>query len=324
MPRSIKIDNIKLRLATVDCTLVSTPLPLNIKSKVTILCHCSREFEMPLQGVYRAINSRSTQLPTKRTLPQFSCGCVSKKWTNSAIQKATECRNLKCLTDCDVPGLQPSVMKLDWVCTVCDYRWRNQLDTIVNKNVGCPQCAGNLVYTVDTLTAKLAALGRCDLDVCTIIPGKSKTSDSPKRSPYGLFACRKCKNTWTADIHNVIKFGYGCPPCNANIGSPCQSADGTKFHSKLEKYAYEAILGTNIQFERQKRYTTHRRHTCDFFIPSKEMWIEISGAALLATDKYRLTIDYKRDIVENQYNQSFVMLTSIPQINQFTKDITTI
>ena len=324
MPRSVKLDDIKLRLAAVDCMLVSVSLPLNTKSKVTIKCHCSRDFEMPLRRMYEAINRRLTRSPPNHTLPQFSCGCVSKKWTNTAIQTATESRNLRCLTDCDVPGFQPSVMKLDWVCTVCNHRWRNQLDTIVNKNVGCPQCAGNLAYTVDTLTLKLATLGRCDLDVCAIIPGKSKTLDSPKKSPHGLFTCRQCKNTWTADIHNVIKFGYGCPPCNANIGSPCRSADGTKFHSKLERYAYEALLGANIQFERQKRYTASRRHTCDFFIPSKEMWVEISGKALLATDKYRSTIDYKRDIVENQYNQSFEMLTSIPQINQFIKDITTV
>lgn len=312
---SKRIDNATFEELVVNsnCEVISYEEPISQISQVQLKCFCGRVFSKPRRSV-RAILNRTN----RATYSGLNCGCSDKKWTNAKIDELVTPKQIQRLTNCDVPGLQPSVTKLDWKCLKCEYEWKVAVDSLANKDVGCPQCAGNLTYTVTTLQQKLIDKQRTDLLVLDILPGNNGTQGRKKCQVHGKFKCVNCQNVWTADIHNVIKFGYGCPTCNDNISTRVYTADGM-FRSKLEYYFWESfqrIIGDVSVVQRQVRYVKARRFTCDYVIPTRNLWIEISGKRLLARSVYYETIQLKRKMCEER-GQTFVMLTSIPEIHEF-------
>lgn len=239
---------------------------------------------------------------------------MAKKWTNERIDtwladnQKSFCRvtNFELVT-------QPSTALTTWKCSIDGHEWQARVDNIVGKGSGCPKCSGNIELTTDVINERIAT--RSEATCLEIYAG------TYLNSRRGLFQCNKCNDTWDANIHNVIKFGYGCPVCNANIGSPCKSEDGIKFHSKLERTFWETVyplVSAGLVVEKQVRYTPTRRFTADFYIPTISTYVEISGTALLKRQYYTDTMDQKKSIAVEQHREH-VVLTSIPQINEFVK-----
>ena len=234
-----------------------------------------------------------------------------RKWTNDTIDLALSGRPVSRNQDVTYVN-QPSVTPIQWICSTCNHVWHARVDNVIGKQSGCPKCAGNVAYTVDSLNNKLLTDNRLDLKVLSIING------SIDYNRCGQFRCTTCNNKWIANIHNVIKFRYGCPHCNGNLSKRVVDADGNRFHSKLEHYFWVQYCSSGISYKvlRQQKYTTGRRLTCDFFIPEISTWVEVSGSMMLKRPDYLATIDEKRAIVDG-YKHQFIVLSSIPEINQF-------
>lgn len=304
--KQVNVKALDQYLAHCGCVrIASPPIPLHFNTDVDIKCKCGNKFVLSVKKI-GGYNRRKSLI---------SCGCTAKKWTNDNIDHATSDRPLRRLTDCNIVGFQPSTSPIQWKCNDCNYEWQARADSVINKQSGCPQCAGNVPYTIYTLTDKLLGQGRRDLVVNEVFSGSF--TGGVRHSRSASFTCTKCKGLWVADIHNVIKFGYGCPTCNNNVSTRVE-VDGLKFHSKLEYYFWKQYHSNSIPYEirRQHKYLPSRRLTCDYYIPEKSLWIEVTGGSLLKNKKYSSTIEEKRCIV-NQRGDRFVTLTTLADINNF-------
>jgi hypothetical protein len=313
MPRTCNDTTLeKLKNTTASFVGYLDPSDTSSKRLLKLACRCGTDL------VYKRNYIFSRLMQGK----DISCGCVDKKWTNANIDRALSTRSISRLTDCDVKGFQPSCMKVALHCETCNYQWAAVLDSVINKKSGCPACAGNIPYTVESLQHRLNEHHRRDLEVLSITPGRHRTENSPKLSPYGTFRCTSCDHIWSADIHNVLKFRYGCPICNSNVSTPVVTMDG-RFGSKLEYYFWTKAseqLRQTVTIERQVRYLPTRRLTCDFVLSEKNMWIEISGKSLLNQERYKQTIETKREICANEKRQ-FFCLTSFAEIDNFIDNL---
>ena len=235
-----------------------------------------------------------------------------KKWTNEFVTETMIGRNITCTTDLTFID-QPSITPVEWKCGTCNHEWKARLDNIVGKQSGCPKCAGNLEYTLESYKARLTSLNRTDIEVHAL---ESRTSQHSQR--MGHFTCNTCSHAWKASIHNVVKFGYGCPECNGNMSKPITDSLGNRFHSRLEYYFWIEYHKRGVKFPlvRQQKYTQERRFTCDFALPTNKMWVEVSGTQMLKREKYASTIAWKRQAVLNR-QETFVILTSHTEIDQF-------
>lgn len=303
--KRVNVAAIKDFLEQCGCRFTSISEPINSQSVVTLVCTCGTSFTQSLKQIAGYKTRKSS----------ISCGCTDKRWTNDSIDAALSGRGITRETNCNIRGFQPSVTKITWKCDTCGDEWNSRVDSVINKKSGCPSCAGNKAYTVDSLNKKLHNQGRDDLEVLELYAGSLK--DFIKKSRYGLFLCTKCGDRWKADIHNILKFGYGCPLCNDNIGSRLV-VDGETFHSKLEFYFWKRYHELNKQYRimRQERYSPNRRLTCDFYIPQLQLWVEVTGQYLLKNTKYASTIAEKRSIIENK-GHTFVTLSTFTEINKF-------
>lgn len=309
MSRKLNVTRITQFVESCNGTLLSSPS--NIVDVVQIRCSCGTCFGVRVKQLYTLQRKETT----------ISCGCTYKKWTNKTIDDYIVDHSIIRLSDCDINGVRPSKDSIKWKCSNCNHVWQTTVDNVINKKSGCPKCSGNLPYTVDSLNRKLEENERTDIAAIDIIPGKLKTSNSKRKYRMGVFRCIRCDNKWQANIHNVLKFRYGCPKCNANISTPVV-VNGQHFHSKLEYYFYYNYKKTNIgyQINRQHKYSPNRRLTCDYYIPDLKVWIEISGGVLLAKDTYRNTITEKNAIVDS-LNEQFVVLSTVTEIDNFIKHL---
>lgn len=275
---------------------------------VTIKCRCGGVFKDTIRHLK---NLRSN---VKDGGNKLGCDVCKNIWTNNRIDIMLITRNNKYKRVTDISAISsPSTTKIDWQCEECNYIWSASVDQIYQSNSSCPQCAGSVPYNIETLQNKLDIKNN-NIKVVDLYDGNK---DSGRK---GRFQCDK-GHEWIANIHNVIKFNYGCPYCNYNFGCPSTSSDGNKFHSKLEMFAYNQFKKCDNNFIMQHRYSCHRKHTCDFYFPDSKKWIEICGERMLTIKKYADTIEYKKNLVENVFGETFVLLKNHSQIIKFSEEL---
>lgn len=240
------------------------------------------------------------------------------KWTREKIEQyLLDHQCLFVLVEQILPA-QPSVMKMQWQCsTDLTHVWSATFDSIKTMNSGCPHCAGNIRMTLEQLNERVAKLNTGTVAISIEQSRRIRTC-----TKFAKFNCIKCNHIWDANIHNVLRYSYGCPICNANISVPNYDEEGNYFHSKLERYCWEKFKqqcpGLNII--RQYKYLPTRRLSADFYIPSSSTIVEVSGSLLLSHTKYSSTIEEKRAIAASQ-NKSFILLTNIAEINHYVKSL---
>lgn len=240
------------------------------------------------------------------------------KWTREKIEQyLLDHQCLFVLVEQILPA-QPSVMKMQWQCsTDLTHVWSATFDSIKTMNSGCPHCAGNIRMTLEQLNERVAKLNTGTVAI-SIEPQKRGKG----KQRYARFSCLKCNHIWNANIHNVLRYSYGCPICNANISIPNYDAEGNFFHSKLERYCWEQFKQkcSSLHIIRQYKYLPTRRLSADFYIPSSSTIVEVSGSLLLSHKKYSSTIEEKRTIATSQ-GKTFVVLTNITEINHYIKSL---
>ena len=307
--RPVNINIINQYVEECGCSLVGVPRSLTFHTAINVKCNCGSEFEITPKQIHGYKHRKSI----------LNCGCIDKKWTNDNIDRTIAGRYIERLTNCNITGFQPSASHVGWKCKKCNHEWWSRVDSVINKKSGCPRCAGNIAYSAETLNAKLLEQGRTDLAAIEIHGGSLKGKTIIR--PTATFECRECGNKWVANFHNVIKFRYGCPPCNDNIGTRVD-INGMKFHSKLEYYFWKQYEESNKPYVllRQQKYLPSRRLTCDYYIPEKRLWVEITGGVLLNSKRYRDTIEEKRTIIL-QKNENFITLVTFADINNFINEL---
>lgn len=228
---------------------------------------------------------------------------MARKWTNQTIDDWLTANNKPFSRSTDVTSVrQPSTTPIEWRCSLDGHTWTARVDNIVGKGSGCPMCSGSIPLTVDGVTDRIYV--RSNATCIELYAG------SVNAGRTGKFQCCRCGGHWVASVHNVLSHGYGCPQCNSNLSTPCESIDGEQFHSKLERSFWEAIKplrDAGVAVIRQGQYLHTRRFTCDFYFPNLMLIVEISGKAMLSRDDYRATIELKHRMAEASHRQMVVL-----------------
>lgn len=135
-----------------------------------------------------------------------------KKWTNERIDNVITNRHIKRLTN--VQNVQqPSTTPIEWCCMICNYSWKSRVDNVINKNSGCPKCAGNIKLSIEQIQQRLDKR-KDQLKVLMVTDG---TLHQHRRIKL---QCCKCGNEWENLLHNVMSPSHqqGCNYCNRHKG----------------------------------------------------------------------------------------------------------
>lgn len=183
-------------------------------------------------------------------------------------------------------------------CDVCGYEWIGTTTQIIHNGSGCPSCAGNVILDQRTLESRLPKSIR--------MVGLYVSVDTPVE-----FMC-DAGHTWKATPANYLYSNRcECPVCqpyqhNKHFGKRTV-VDGIVFRSRLEAECYSLLTSRGMSFNRQVKYPTLKRMTCDFVIG--DMWVEVSS---IKKDEYLNKIHRKRVEVEKAGNK-FVFVTSLEE-----------
>ena len=105
--------------------------------------------------------------------------------------------------------------KVPIICVMCKYIWSPIIKNIINNGYGCPECAGNVPYTLQRFNDRINDNKemREKFDI-------SKVEE--KHISKGVYSkvpikCMMCKYNWSPVINSVINGGHGCPECAGNV-----------------------------------------------------------------------------------------------------------
>lgn len=90
-------------------------------------------------------------------------------------------------------------------CEIDGYEWKSEVNSLVNKGIGCPQCAGNRKLTPDERVEQINAKPNI----------KFVRWDGEFKGVMSRAVCR-CEidgYEWSATIDAVVDKGTGCPQC---------------------------------------------------------------------------------------------------------------
>lgn len=204
-----------------------------------------------------------------------------------------------------------------WECKICKHTWETRLTKILNENTGCPKCS--YIHRHDTLRLTSEIID-------ARLEGRSIKRDAPypgNMKAKAPWVCLDCGYRWIASTQKIVNEYTGCPSC-ADVGGGRFGKrilkDGELFDSQLEYDCYRVLLG-NIREEtiiiRQHPYPHNKRMKCDFVLPFRCLWIEVSN---IKTSEYLGKINQKRNIIE-QTGQQFQFFQHPKKLESFLKSM---
>lgn len=177
-----------------------------------------------------------------------------------------------------------------------------------NKHISarqkCPKCCSNTKLSNQEFDNKLLKASR----------GVSRLGDYQGAHVPLFVKCNVCNHQWTAlptKLHG--KRATGCPVCRSKTGRYGKHVicDGIRFRSELERDCYQLLHQfceeVGYTLELQKKYPqSNTNHTCDFYIPNVQLWIEVSG---IVEGSYKNRIQKKAKWVDD-IQESFLFVQS--------------
>ena len=150
-------------------------------------------------------------------------------------------------------------------CLIDGYEWPASVNSLVSKNTGCPQCAGNRIRTASERIAQINERPNIQF---VRWEGGYKNSRSK-----AVCRCSIDGYEWSAEVQNLARLGTGCPQCAR-----------TKRWTEDERIA-QINEKPNIEFVRwEGEYKTKRsKAVCRCLIDGYEWSTEVQNLVRLGT-----------------------------------------
>lgn len=180
------------------------------------------------------------------------CGDLKRK---SAEQFITELKDV--FPDVEIMSEYLSARKsIQYQCKKHNYIGNSTPDNLLRK-MGCPYCAGKMLYKDDFLLR----INKIHGNTISLLSDFSGVLNKRIKCQ-----CNRCGNIWSVATNHLLE-GSGCPACN---------------NSKGERYISNFLSVNNIDFISQKRFDDlhgvgEGYLSYDFYLPNLNILIEYQG-----------------------------------------------
>ena len=265
----------------------------------------------------------------------WKCLICNTAWQATVANRNCSAKKLGCLTGCpkcrgsQIPKFKKSVFsmapylkkewsnknilnpenisyksnrKLWWECEN-GHEWEETPANRLTKNTGCPYCSGRRVCKDNCLMGKEQELCReWHPTKNELLSPEDVTQHSSKKV---WWLCAACGEEWKTTVSERSN-GSGCPKCWRNI----LLVNGTCCSSLIEALIYLKLKENNITFTHDELYPGYGKHRFDFFIPSINLYIEVTGFSTKYKryHKYFVNIQNKKKYVENTLKANFLFI----------------
>lgn len=174
--------------------------------------------------------------------------------------------------------------KADVECSVCGYEWKiswRKLSEINSQN-GCPCCLGLVVSDKNRVS-----LIRPDL-IKYFKDEKESDIFSVGSHKKVTMKCPNCGEEKVMMITDLTRAPFSCKRCSDGI-------------SRAEKYMYCLLNEIGVEFQTQKKFEWLDNRYYDFYIPSKNLILELMGGFHFRQS----SITTRRTLKEEQENDIF-------------------
>lgn len=154
-----------------------------------------------------------------------------------------------------------NLLSYEYICLKCGYKGILTQNKLIKRKIRCSSCCKNskIINDKNCLATKypwiLKFLKEKD-DGKKYLPGSNKKI---------VFKCPICGDERNCTINKIVKKGYSCLKCG----------NGVSYPQKIMRIILEK---TGIDFETEKKFDWSNNKRYDFYIPSKNILIEVDGS----------------------------------------------
>lgn len=100
--------------------------------------------------------------------------------------------------------------KVPLSCPLCEYEWEPVIHDLIGRGSGCPDCAGNIPWTLERFQKRMSE--RTKINIASVTEDHIKGSES-----HVPVSCMECGYEWKPRINDLINSKSGCPDCAGNV-----------------------------------------------------------------------------------------------------------
>ncbi len=217
-----------------DYSLITSDMIKTCKDKVPIVCNRCRYVWSPYIDNYIR---KGTGCPD----------CAKQaKWTLTRfLERARLIHDDKydysTIHDKDIRGYKSRIVI---ICNTCCRKWETSLDSHISSRSGCPNCAGQVPWTLERFLGRVQEIhgGNFDYSLVTEDHIKNCYSKIP-------IICNTCNYQWNPCLDSVANNRCGCPDCAGQASWTLQRFLGEGYHGL---YDYSLITEADIRGDKNK------------------------------------------------------------------------
>lgn len=290
---------ISRRKPLLDSIIKSTPHLLSPTLAERVYCVINDVTSTPICFCGKPVNFINGTKGYGKTCSYNCMGIDKRVLSLDEYKKTLEPLNLKCdgIIDVSTPVIHE--------CLICGYTFKKRPFT-AKKQQACKKCQDlKLTKSHDEYVKQISN----KFPEITVL-GTYKTAKTK------ILHKHECGYEWLSKPNDILN-GYNCPTCNTGLyrsGKSRPTKYGITFDSWIEMRCADVLIERygkdDIEFK--KRYNNIDYRTCDFYIVSKDLWIEVSNFNF---EKYLQKIFDKRKMV-NKFVFAYNELNLTEMLNE--------
>lgn len=133
--------------------------------------------------------------------------------------------------------------KIPLICRMCGYSWNPSIDNHIHQKTRCPECHGNIPWTLNRFINRAREIhdDKYDYSMITSTHIHNALSKVP-------IICRSCSYQWEPLICNHINKESGCPHCSTSRGYSDKQIKWIENIMKLENINIQYALSPNGEY----------------------------------------------------------------------------
>ncbi len=273
------------------------------------------KFGVPLSKVLTDINAEYTKTnDVSVSISNLNDMCAKSniKWVNPTSYINTKLPNL------------------EFECAACTDTFVTSYASFTISKHKCPNCAKNKPLEIDVVKENIYAIAK--ENNCTVANfGSLEEATKVNRTAIGNtfinINCNTCGSTFEKGLTTLYyRRKCRCPTCFPSKVYP-EYYNNIQFNSKFEKECYILLAEVFADLVVHKPYkeliqTLTKRYSADFYIPSKNLIIEVTAYSSTSEffKRHSDTLKIKEELAASN-NINFLVFRSLPELEKFIRSL---
>lgn len=185
-----------------DYSQINKEIPCTTRNTIIVICnHCGKDWKTTI----------STHIYSKHGCP-YCAGNIPYDLARFRMRAEEVHGDKYDYSEVRQDHIKNAYSHVPIICNTCEYEWAPTINNHINNKTGCPDCSGNVKWTLIRVLRKCYMIHGIKFDYSQI--GEEHIQGWNSHIPL---KCNICRYKWSPTINDHINSKSGCPDCAGQV-----------------------------------------------------------------------------------------------------------